>query len=1342
MTTPPKPNCRKPFTGAVRDCGLTLALWLWASFALAAERGAPLLQVYDLQETISATNVSSQVYSLPDGRLFLSTTGGPAIFDGVRWQVLRHPRRLGGFNDTELAADGRIFGGFNGDIGYWKELVRGHWDWHSLEARLPAAERNIDVLRGIALQGGGSLQWFVTPAQLIRLEDAGAVATLHGKQSLIGGWMVGDEFWVQDALGQLYRANASGPLALTAIPGAAEALGADDSGRGYFIRHIVADDGDWRILLTDARILSFRDGQFREWPYAARELLSKQRVLKLTRMSSDRWVIVSTVHGPMILAGDGSVLHDLGSADGIPLRPTYDAFEDHQGGLWLAQERALVRVDLGTGITQFGEAQGLPGGIEQLRRWQGDLYAIGGNYLYRLVAGTELAPAHFERVAGDQLRSVIGMAGAGERLLVASAGLHEWQPDSGQIRPLPAMATTVSLTESAHQPGRYWLGHQGGLSQLNLNGTGDPVATPTPLPWAAWLTLETDADTLWVADYSGHLARLRLDADPPVLREFGVDDGLPGGAVKIHARHGGGLWVSTLAGIMEYDATSDHFHSPGALPIELRSGRVFTLLDDPDGNLWVRGDGLDAVAWRRGEHYELDLTVLRALSNKPTTFAFLREGNIVWLARASGVARIDLGQRHALPPARAPLLSTISTEQDLLDPSALTTLGADQRELTLRFGSGDWHRSDALSFRSQLAGFDREFSAWSKLAERSYTNLPHGNFEFRLESRDGYGRISAASPVPIRIAAPWYLSAPALLAWVAAAGWMLVLAARLGASRRQRSLLLRQRELEHEVALRTEKIAHQNEQLQVQADRLQQQAERLAQIDQLKTQFFVNVGHEFRTPLTLVMGPIDDVLREPSMRIGARARDLLELAQRNARRVLDLIIELLDVNKLEQGQLPLKLTPLDLGSWLPQQLGEQRALIERHGHELQLSIADQPLVAAVDPLQLARAVGNLVTNAAKYMARGGEIHIALGAADGRATLSVCDQGRGIAAADLPHVFDRFYRVDEAEVGGHGVGLALAREIVERHGGNIDVSSELGVGSRFSICLPLLAATAAALPAAVPPAAAVEPPDPGNHDPRERPRVLVVDDHADLRLRLRQLLSARYEVIEASDGPSAQEAARTQLPDVIVADVMMPGFDGVELTRRLRADADTAAIGILLLTAKAGADHAVVGLTAGADDYLAKPFDATELLARVEAQLAQMRRLQARLARQVGGPPEPAPGPADPAEARWRERLELQITAHLHDPAFNVEVLAQAMHLDRSALFRKLKQLGELAPAELLRERRLVHAEQLLHKGAGSVSEIAYAVGFENLSSFTRAFRARFACAPSSLLPTNAARRQV
>lgn len=1306
---------------------IQFCIGLLTSLACAAsERGAPPVQLYDLQETIGAAHVAFQVNTLADGRLVVATVGGPIFFDGVRWQVVNHPRMLGGFNAMALSADGRVYSAFNGDIGYWHEPVRGKWEWQSLAERLPPEDRATDVNRGVLLQRERNLVWYVTQSRLIRMQaDHGATLVRHG-QPLVGGWLVDDQVWVQDLEGRVWRANSDGPLALTEVAGALDAVGRDVNNRGYFIRRIVRGDGDWRLLLTDARILSYRDGAFVPWPHAAEQRLMRQRVTSLMRFADGRFMVTSAAASPVILARDGSELLQLDARDGVPLRTTYDAFEDAQGGVWLAQERSLLRVDLGSGFSAFGEAHGLPAGVEQLLRWKGDLYAVGGNYLYRMRPGDGQAAARFERVAGERLRAVYAVAGAGERLLVSSAGLMEWR--DGIVQEVVPLAATTLISASSRVPGRFWLGHQSGLIRLEDAAEGGFRQTPMPIAWAAWHVVETADDTLWVADRAGHLARLTL-GDPVAVREYGEADGLPGGVVKIFARQGGGFWLATRQGIMQLDAAADRFRSAPELPAEFRSGRVFAMLDDPQGNLWVRGDDLNAVAWRRPGGYDVDHTLLHAVSVRPTINAFLREGDTVWVARTDGLLRIDLAQRTSLPPARAPFLSEVRGVggKKRLDLPQLASLSSDQRDLRLRFGAADLHRSDALRFSSQLAGFDPEFSPWSELAERSYTNLPPGDYRFLLQAKDGYGRVSAASPLQVRIAAPWYLTGPAIATWIACALLLLWLAAQVGGRQRQRVLIRRQRELEAEVGLRTAEIARQVEQLR-------EQAMRLAEVDRMKTRFFVNVGHEFRTPLTLVLGPLDDLLRDTRGRLTEAVRAHLQLAQRNARRVLDLIVELLDVNRLEQGQLPLRIGVHDLAALLRRIADENAPLVERYGQSLQLDCPAAGAPARIDPAQIERCIVNLLSNAAKYSPRGSEMVLALRRDTRHWRIDVRDQGRGIAPEALPHVFDRFFQTEDSDqASGYGIGLSLVREIALAHGGDVQATSELGVGSCFSLRLPADDATTAAVSASAHESANA----PASPDPSDacvacqqgRERVLVVDDHGDLRARVRELLGQRFEVIEAADGNEAWQKAQDELPDLIVSDVMMPGCDGVELTRRLRAHEDTSAIGVLLLTAKAGSEHAVAGLRAGANDYLAKPFDSSELLARCEAIVAHARRLQHRLA---SAAPTVAPEAIDTPDTRWRQRLDAQIAAQLHDSAFGIEELAQRMHTDRTTLFRRCKELIGMSPSDHLRETRLAHGHRLLESNAGNISEVAYASGFDSLSSFTRAFKARYGVAPSQV----------
>lgn len=357
-------------------------------------------------------------------------------------------------------------------------------------------------------------------------------------------------------------------------------------------------------------------------------------------------------------------------------------------------------------------------------------------------------------------------------------------------------------------------------------------------------------------------------------------------------------------------------------------------------------------------------------------------------------------------------------------------------------------------------------------------------------------------------------------------------------------------------------------------------------------------------------------------------------------------------------------------------------------------------------------------------------------------MSVSDNGRGITAEALPHVFDRFYRAaHEGDSEGTGIGLALVREIIQAHGGEVGVRSEVGRGSCFWLLLPPIQAPAGAGEvvggeeqndtAGDRSEARDEAPtdaESGQAASEHAPLVLLIDDHPDLLQRLRDLIGDRYRVLTAVDGEAGLRLAQRELPDVVVSDVMMPGLDGISLARRLRADPATEGLPLLLLTARAGARHAVEGLDAGADDYLSKPFDGAELLARIAALLAQRRRLYHQLRR------ETAPLPVDPGPAeRWRERLQSLIEANLGDSRYGIDQLAEAMHTDRTNLFRKVKAGFGMSPSELLREARLRRAQALLLQQAGNVTEVAYAVGFESLSSFARAFRQRYEQAPSEVL---------
>ena len=545
-------------------------------------------------------------------------------------------------------------------------------------------------------------------------------------------------------------------------------------------------------------------------------------------------------------------------------------------------------------------------------------------------------------------------------------------------------------------------------------------------------------------------------------------------------------------------------------------------------------------------------------------------------------------------------------------------------------------------------------------------------------------------------------------------------------------------------AEKLELVARQNEQLEQtvleRTGQLQQQTAKLQELDTIKSRFFTNLTHEFRTPLTLILGPAEQVLAQTAE---PQTRQQVSLIQRNGGRLLRLINQLLDLSKLEAGKMALSTAAGDLVGLVHGTLQSFESLAHQKGIILKLTAVQQQLIMYVDRDKLEKILYNLLSNALKFTPAGGTVSVSLIVNDpvpeGWIELRVQDTGAGIPAAKQPYIFDRFYQADASatrEQEGTGIGLALTKELVDLHGGTLHLSSQEGVGTLVTVCLPMRAASSveAVTEQPIQPDQFMNPATEVAAESEGAPLVLIIEDNDDVRAFIRSSLGEGYRIIEAPNGEIGIQLAQQQVPDLVITDLMMPKMDGYAVCASLKRDERTSHIPVIMLTARVDLESKLEGLETGADAYLAKPFSQRELLAHLTNLIALRRQLQQRYTLHSGWPTNYPTLPS--MEQVFLDRVRATIEDHLDDEQYSVERLSNDVGLSRTQLHRKLKVLTNEAPGDLIRLLRLQRAHDLLSAHVGSISEVAYQVGFGNPANFSTSFSRHFGYPPSD------ARRQV
>ena len=863
--------------------------------------------------------------------------------------------------------------------------------------------------------------------------------------------------------------------------------------------------------------------------------------------------------------------------------------------------------------------------------------------------------------------------------------------------------------------------------------------------------LQNKGNELWIGS-SGGIAVLQPDKS---IRYFTADKARTNGLLNNNIicmlkDRSGQIWVGTREGLHLYDeatVTFKGFTTADGLPDNL----ILTILQDHEDNLWVSTpNGLCKiiVEVQKGKKQLNVITYSEANNLQSREFnenaaLVCRSGELVFGGPA-GFNIIDPAKTASKGHNQAVLLTGLQILNTQVEPEAVVngrvllpkalnllqdiTLRFDENVFTIEFASLNFANNAAEKYAYMLEGFNPQWLyADGNQRRATYTNLSPGRYTFRVKMQNDAGQWSPERILQIQISPPFWRSKLAYLLYAIIMAGLFLLA---------RRIVLDRIHMRYEVQLQ------------------RREAERAQAMEQMKTKFFTNVSHEFRTPLSLILAPLEKLMTAENPG-SAQYRTQLHLIQRNARRLLSLVNQLLDFRRMEVQEMKVHLAAGDIVEFSRDIVLSFTDIAEKKNIELSFGANVERRELYFDRDKIEKILFNLVSNAFKYTPDNGKVSVSLEyleAVENRMqallVIEVKDTGIGIEKEKQELIFERFFQTDVPESmanQGSGIGLAITKEFVRLHQGTITVNSQPGQGSTFRVEIPAQTLKDAHLPeqdsyapdadmasGAVNAPPGQEPaPLPAKSHTREGAKefsVLVVEDNDDLRFYLKDNLQAKYHVIEAANGADGWEKAVAEGPNFIITDYMMPYMTGFELVRKLKTDPATAHIPVILLSAVANPQKQLEGMRLGANDYITKPFTFEILDAKIANLLAQQKLLQQKFQRQVEvNPAEIAITPVD--EQFLKDALEV-VEKQMDNPDFSVEQLSAALFMNRTTLYRKITAITGLTPLEFIRNIRLKRAAQLLQKSGRTIAEVAYEVGYNNPKLFAKLFKEQFNVTPS------------
>jgi len=871
----------------------------------------------------------------------------------------------------------------------------------------------------------------------------------------------------------------------------------------------------------------------------------------------------------------------------------------------------------------------------------------------------------------------------------------------------------MSLAED--QESKLWIGTaDGGLNKLISDYSIQPDGSTKKPKFKNYLNNPKESKSLsnndvrsiyidekgifWLGTFGGGLNKFippLNDEQPAIFSHYHKEDGLANDIVRnILEDDSAYLWISTAQGLSKFDIENEKFWN-------------FNVSDG------LQTDNFEDVALK---------------SKKNGRMFFGGVGGLVSFDPA------DFQTNSYIPKVVITSFKHYNThEEKMTEEKGISEkkeilLSYQDNILNFEFSILNYNNSAKNNYAYKLEGYNNNWIQIGTKRDVTFTNLSPGEYTLFVKgsNSDDIWNEQATS-IRLQILPPWWQTWWAFLIY----GFSILLGL----------FLIRRYELAR-IKLRN----------QLKIEKVETSS--LRKLDKIKTRFFTNISHEFRTPLTLILGQIESV---QSTNLEIKIKEKLHVAHKNAQRILKLINQLLDLSKIDAGEFELKTEPYNIISFLKNIFFSFESLAEKKNIELKLKCSTDIICVDMEAEKMEKVFSNIVSNAFKFTNSGGKIVIKIStnknipeeysniSSPNNVEICVKDTGVGIPEIRLPFIFDRFYQVDSSQTrnySGTGIGLAIAKELVELHKGKISVESKEGKGSKFIVTLPiskkqekavtptnqiLLDETFELSKEIVEENISID----KNLDienKKNKKIILVVEDNRDVRNYIKEQLVQTYSIIEAENGLVGIDKAEKKIPDLIITDVMMPKLDGYKFCERIRLSEKTSHIPIIMLTAKASFDEKIEGLESGIDAFLTKPFNSKELQVRISKLLYQREELRKKYAHITQL--KPSEINVESIDQVFIKKVLETIEKHIEDELFNVEILASEVFMSVSQLNRKLGALTNQSSGKLIRSLRLQRAADLLKQNSGSIAEICYQVGFSDQANFTRAFKKQFGNSPS------------